>query len=146
PNRSHVLSYGIVMENTSDKVLYDATVSVRFQYKDGKNAFEVFEDMPDADQYGWGQLKDIPVPVVMPGEQVGLGDRVTLWTDLFANDSGEVIHPDPPEYDDVSIDVSLNSGEWWPIDNDVHKFLEVKTGDIDLATTKLTSHDKNIEY
>lgn len=146
-NGNHVISYGFVVENTSDMVLYDASVSVSFVDGDGKNAFKVFEeDFPDADEYGWGQLKNISIPVVMPGEQAGLGDWVTVWTDLFADESGEIVHPDRPDYEELSVDVSLRSGKLWPVKNDVHQFVQPEALDIELNSGELSSSNKDIKY
>lgn len=115
-------AFGYLLENTSDLALYDARVSFRLVDGDGEDPTE---ELPagqrEENEY---YLDNIHVPVLLPGQQVGLGGTVITWSSLAEDaDSGEFYEPDEVDYDALDVEVVAAEGEWWELDNDTHHFV-----------------------
>ncbi|GIG69521.1 hypothetical protein [Phytomonospora endophytica] len=97
-----VFSYGVIVENTSDRVAFQTTASVRFTDASGLDVMA-----PE------GSFLDGRVTVVLPGERVGFGA-----TFLSVAKGAE------------KMDVELVTAEWWAKDNTALEFAPITVGDV----------------
>lgn len=97
-----VRSYGVIVENTSDRVAFQTTAKVRFVDAAGKDAMD-----PS------GSFLEGRVTVVRPGERVGFGA-----TFLADGDAA------------VKMEVALTTAEWWGEDNTALEFAPITVGDV----------------
>lgn len=118
------VSYGVLIENASDLVLYDASISVEFRDSNGNDPFKTIMDHPSASDASIQKLKEVPVPVLMPGERIGIGDWFNSWVSELADErTHEMVDVERPKYDDLSIGIELVDGGFWPERNDVYSFV-----------------------
>ncbi|MGH8793383.1 MAG: hypothetical protein ACRDXX_12145 [Stackebrandtia sp.] len=117
-------TFGFILENESDLVLYDAYVSLRLVDADGEDPTEGFT--PSQLEENAYYLDSVHVPALLPGQQVGMGGMVVTWVSLAEDpETGDGFKPDPVDYDALGIEVVEVDGEWWTPDNDVRHFVDV---------------------
>jgi len=97
-----VRSYGVIVENTSDRVAFQTTAEVRFIDAAGNDAMD-----PS------GSFLDGRVTVVRPGERIGFGA-----TFLADGDAA------------TKMEVALTTAEWWAEDNTALEFAAITVGDV----------------
>jgi hypothetical protein len=102
----HVVSYGIVVENTSDHVATGTSVRVRMLDEDGR---------PVGPRSGIGDAEHT-IPVLLPGQRFGLGEP------RWVKRSGTV---------ELVVIVGESAG-WWPVDHDLVAFPGITTGDVEV--------------
>ncbi|HEY1177816.1 MAG TPA: hypothetical protein VGF17_16795, partial [Phytomonospora sp.] len=115
-----MVSYGVVVENTSAWVAYIAAVSVRMVGADG----ETVEDTVSGN--GGPVVRD--VRVIMPGTQAVLGNTT------FVDRAGT-----------AELEVGVDGVQWWPPDNGTHEFAALTASDV--TTSFEDEHAKaTVEY
>jgi hypothetical protein len=115
------VTFGIMVKNTSKYVLYGATIDVQILDRAGKDVTrEVSAPKLKENSH---RLRNLNLPVVFPGQEVGMGNDASTWESVVTDEAtGKRRHPKPLNYDKLRIKVKLKSGEWWAPHNDVHIF------------------------
>lgn len=136
PDDATDASYGFLLENPSQDVAYGVELDIRVVDSDGEPALHPeFGEEPLRERYG-GSRASLYVPVVLPGEQVGLGGAIQTWkSGLEDPDTGSAYSKDSVDYDDLRIEVEILDAEWWPVDNDVYGFVSVEADQVRLTET-----------
>jgi hypothetical protein len=101
----HMVSLGAVVENTSTLVAYRTRVT--FRVYDAEHQIAV---PPKT-----GQFLDFEIPVILPGQRVGVG-------------TSPYVREAPTGFRSVVVagfDVDLGTPQWWPRDSDVHSFAPI---------------------
>lgn len=124
------VSFGYLLKNTTKYVLYDATIQVRFVDDDGDDPTSMVGNSKKKNNSQY--LDDVPVPVVFPGQKVGMGGLVTTWTKFVERGENDVVTPDKVDYDELDIEVTVTSGDWWEQDNDEYEFTKATTKNVDV--------------
>jgi hypothetical protein len=119
------LSLGGVVENASTLVAYRARV--RF------DALDAHQDSAVAPTSR--QLLYQEIPVIMPGQKIGVG----AWSyPANAPNGGQVTA--------VSVRIEVTAGEWWPVHNDVHPFTAVTARDERLRRDATDASAGSVSY
>lgn len=126
------ISFGFLVKNTSKYVLYNATVKVEILGADGQSIMQGFPD--NIEEENARALDSVDLPVVFPGQEVGFGGSAITWVRNSENSDGEKgEHFDPVDYDKVALKMSVDSGEWWVENNDVHDFINAKSNKVNIT-------------
>ncbi|ADD44431.1 hypothetical protein Snas_4790 [Stackebrandtia nassauensis DSM 44728] len=96
------VTFGVLVENSSDLVARDVTVKMTLKQKSGPT-------LRNTD--GESVVRKSTIPYVMPGKEFGTGEDVRVPI-------GEV--EDAP-----SVKTEITVGEWWQPNNDVHEFASI---------------------
>lgn len=123
------VSFGVVVENTSDQVLKDAKLKVTVRDSDGTDLLAQLAQDNDVDTDELDQWKSVKVPSLAPGAETGFGGHTDIWKSVPKNDEGQ-LRPDRVDYDEVSIEVDMVSSELWPEDNDKYQFVDISATDV----------------
>ncbi|MGH8876496.1 MAG: hypothetical protein ACRD0P_04010 [Stackebrandtia sp.] len=114
------VSFGYLVENPSEYVLYDARLRVRFETPDGRNPTEHVSESDRKEKSAF--VKDVRLPVLFPGQRAGLGGQVYTWGGSYTDKDGDYIEPEKVDYESLKMTVELVSGEWWKVHNDKYEF------------------------
>ena len=125
----HGISFGVVVENTSDQVLKDAKLKVTFRDSDGTDLLAQLAQDNDVDTDELDQWKSVKIPSLAPGAETGFGGHTDIWMSTLYTDEGQ-LRPDRVDYDEVSIEIDMVSGELWPEDNDKYQFVDISATDV----------------
>ena len=100
------VSLGAILENRSELVAYHTRI--RFRVLDRQHQSAVPANS--------GELLDQEIPVILPGQRIGVG----AWTYLRETPSAQPVAV-------MGFDIDLSASQWWPQDNDVHTFRSIST-------------------
>lgn len=126
------LSFGYLLKNTSKYVLYDAHINVSFTDTAGNDPTSLLQkpDRRDNAQV----LEDVNIPVIFPGQTVGMGSSITIWSEHGEDpDTGEPTDLEKVDYDKLTLDVEMASGQWWEPKNDKHDFTRVAAKSVNIT-------------
>lgn len=123
------MTFGYVLKNTSDYVLYGAKLTVHVVDGDGREPLT--ELKPSVQHVNSDYLDEVRLPVLFPGQQLGLGGDVESWRGFDFDGDGKEYKPDRVDYDDLRVKVELLDGQWWKPDNDRYVFNKLKASNVD---------------
>lgn len=117
-------TFGFVVENSTDMVLYNGVFEVSFIDQNGDNTLDFLRKSEEGAGDEWASLDELTMPVIMPGEHSGVGGKSTIWASTISPEGDEdSFHPDEIDYEKLEMEVDLVSGEWWPVKNDKYRFI-----------------------
>ena len=119
------VSLGAMVENRSELVAYHTRV--RFLVLDGQQRSAVPANS--------GELLEQEIPVILPGERVGVG----AWTYLRETSSSQPVTVD-------RFDIDLDASQWWPRDNDVHTFRPISTRHLETQRSSVEDTTGTVRY
>lgn len=140
PDVGEHVTFGFVVENTSDMVLRNGVFEVKFIDQNGDNTLDFLRQEPDEAGMPWSFLDSLTFPVVMPGEQSGIGGSSMIWKRTIDPDDGsDSFKPDEIDFDELKMEIDLVSGEWWPVNNDKYRFMTPDVSEVEVDTPKPVS-------
>ncbi|MEV0649725.1 hypothetical protein AB0I28_31160 [Phytomonospora sp. NPDC050363] len=106
-----VVSYGVVVENTSGWVAYLAAVSVRMVDGGGETIEDTVSGTVGDGGADGAVVRD--VRAIMPGTQAVLGNSTFVGAEGIAD-----------------LEVTVDGVQWFPVENDEHEFAELTASDV----------------
>ncbi|ADD40158.1 hypothetical protein [Stackebrandtia nassauensis] len=134
------LSFGYLLKNTSEYVLYNADIDVSFKDANGDDPTALLKKSDQRENAS--VLDSVNIPVIFPGQTVGMGSSIAIWTEHGEDpETGEPVDLEKIDYDKLTLDIDMASGQWWEPSNDKLDFTRVAAKSVDVVDSESSEHE-----